>query len=309
VSSDAPSPDVQITDALAFAARERLVAALRRLGVGPGRVVYLGLDLAGLALPRWPRPTDAAAMRARRAEVCAFVHDAVREAVGESGTLLVPTFSYDYARRGAPYDHESSPAELGPFPEWYRRREGVIRSLHPLFSVAGKGPRAAAILERTGRSAFGVTSPFGRLTAEDALFVSLGVTMARWLTFAHHLEQIAGVNYAYNKAFTQPVRRGGVEVPGPFLAFVRYLGAGVDIALDGLEGAVREAGALLEDHGEAGLLQTASARDVERIGLEMLARNPFAFIKTPVVVHVDGGGGREQPDAAAANVRLGRLAI
>jgi hypothetical protein len=165
------------------------------------------------------------------------------------------------------------------------------------------------MLERTGRSAFGVLSPFGRLAGEDVLFVSLGLSLARWLTFAHHLEQIAGVNYAYNKAFTQPVRRGGAEVPGPFLAFVRYLGAGVDIALDGLEEALRQAGALREDRGEAGFLQTAAARDVERIGLEMLARDPFAFIKTPVVVHVDSGGGLAQPDAAAANVRLGRLAI
>jgi aminoglycoside N3'-acetyltransferase len=160
-------------------------------------------------------------------------------------------------------------------------------------------------LEQTGRSAFGASSPFGRLTAEDALFVSMGVELARWLTFAHHLEQVAGINYAYNKAFTHPVRAHRAEVPGPFFAFVRYLGAGVEIALDGLEEAVRQAGDLREDRGEAGFLQTAAARDVERIGLEMLARDPFAFIDTPVVVHVDNPGSAPQPDAAAVNVRLG----
>ncbi len=295
-------------DALTAPVHARLVATLRALGAARGRVVYLGLDLAGLALPRWPAPRDAAAMRARRGEICAFVHGAVREAVGETGTILVPAFSYDYARRGTPFDLESSPAELGPFPEWFRRREGAIRSLHPLFSVAGEGPRAVAILERTGRSAFGPMSPFGRLASEDVLFVTLGLNLARCMTFAHHLEQIAGVNSSYNKAFTHPVRAGGIEVPGPFFAFVRYLGAGIDIALDGLEDAVRQAGALGEHRGEAGFLQAASARDVERIGLDMLARDPFAFIGTPVVVHVDSPGSTPQPDAAGVNFRLGPLA-
>lgn len=283
---------------------ERLVAALRAVGVRPGRVVYLGVDLAGIALPRWPVPRTAEDMRSRRVRVCAFVRDAVRAAVGAEGTILVPAFTYDYARSGTPYDHDTSPAELGPFPEWFRRQDGVIRSFHPLFSVSGEGPRAEAILDDAGRAAFGPSSPFGRLTAEDALFVSLGVNLAHWLTFAHHLEQIAGVNYSYSKAFTRPVRRSGLEVTGPFFAFVRYLGNGIDIALDGLESAVRDTGALQEHRDEAGFFQAAAAADVERIGLAMLARNPFAFIRRPVVVHVDAPGATRQPDAAARNFRL-----
>ncbi len=281
-----------------------LVAALRAVGITNGATVYLGTDLSGIALPRWPAPRDAAAMRRHREAVCRFVYDAVRGAIGPDGSIFAPAFSYDYARSGTPYEHETSPAEVGPFTEWFRRRAGVERSLHPLFSVCGEGPAASAVLSDTGRSAFGTLSSFARLSEHGTIFVSLGVALPRWLTYAHHLEQLAGVNHAYHKAFTVPVRRNGEVVPGPFLAFVRYLGAGVDIALDGLEAALRDAGALQESRTDAGLLQAVAAADVDRVGLAMLKENPGAFIAAPVDIHVDVPGSRAQPDGLARTVRF-----
>jgi aminoglycoside 3-N-acetyltransferase len=286
------------------AVRERLVAALHRLGVQPESVVYLGLDLTGIALPRWPAPRGREAMRERRDQLCRFVHGCVREAIGPAGTVLAAAFSYGYARHGTPYEHETSPAEVGPFPEWFRRQAGVRRSFHPLFSVCGEGPAAAAILEKTGRSAFGAGSPFARLAARGTIFVSLGVALARWLTYAHHLEQLAGVNHAYHKIFTVPARRGGVEVPGPFLAFVRYLGAGVEISLDRFEAALRRDGALRESRDEAGFLQAVACADVDRIGLALLQEDPAAFIAAPVDIHIDAPGARRQPDGPRPTVRF-----
>lgn len=285
-------------------ARRRLTDGLARLGVARGGTVYLGIDFIGLGLPRLPAARDPEALNALRGRICGFVRDAVRDAVGTEGTILVPAFSYGYARHRTPYEHESSPAEVGPFTEWFRRQPGVIRSFHPLFSVCGEGPAAAAILEGTGRSAFGALSPFARLASHDTVFVSLGVPLAKWFTYAHHLEQLAGVNHAYHKAFTIAARRGGVDQPGPWLAFVRYLGAGVDISLTGLEERLRAEGALRESRDEAGLLQCVGVADVDRIGLAMLADDPGAFIAAPVTIHVDAPGAGRQPDGPGAVTRF-----
>lgn len=285
-------------------ARRRLVTALVDLGVTSGSVVYLGVDLSGIALPRRPVPRDAVAMRGYRDAMCQFVYDAVRAAIGTRGTIFSPAFSYDYARSGTPYDHENSPAEIGPFPEWFRRKPGVLRSLHPLFSVCGEGPAAVPVLSDTGRSAFGALSPFARLTEFGTTFVSLGVALSRWLTYAHHLEQVAGVNHAYHKVFTVPVRRGGEVMPGPWLAFVRYLGAGIEIQLDTFEDQLRQRGALRETRGEVGLLQTVKAVDVDRVGLALLKENPAAFIGAPIDIHIDVPGARAQPDGSVRTVRF-----
>jgi aminoglycoside 3-N-acetyltransferase len=285
-------------------ARRRLVAALAALGVAHGGTVYLGIDLAGLGLPRFPAARGAEAMQALRDRICGFLHRAVREAVGPGGTILAPAFSYGYARHRTPYEHEASPAEVGHFTEWFRRQPDVIRSFHPLFSVCGEGPAAAAILEDTGRSAFGALSPFARLAAHGTRFVSLGVPLAKWLTYAHHLEQLAGVNHAYHKAFTVPARRGGVDQPGPWLAFVRYLGAGVDISLGGFEERLRADGALHESRDEAGFLQCVAVSDVDRVGLAMLAGDPGAFIASPVTIHIDAPDTGRQPDGPGQVTRF-----
>lgn len=280
-----------------------LTQCLRRLGLAAGDVAYLGIDLGGLKPPALPLPRNAAEMRARREAVFLHVYDAVRAVVGEAGTILVPAFSYDYARNATPYDHETTPSEVGPFTEWFRTRPGVIRSLHPLFSVCGEGPVAAAILDNCGRSAFGPTSPFGRLSAHDVKFVSLGVHLAKWFTYAHHLEQLAGCNHAYHKLFNVPVSKAGRPVEGPFLAYLRYLGAGIDLAIAKFEDQLRAAGVLREDEAE-GLVQIVTARDAERVGLDMLATDPWAFIARPVEVHVETPGGGTQPYGRAAVHRL-----
>lgn len=284
----------------------RLVAGLTALGLKPGQVIYLGLDLGGIPLPAGAPPRTREAMAAYRHGLCAFVLDSLRRVVGDTGTILVPAFSYSYARHATPYEHETSLAELGPFTEWFRNQPGVIRSFHPLYSLCGQGPQAAAILEDVGKSAFGALSPFARLTGKDTMFVSLGAALAKWFTYAHHLEQLAGVNHAYHKAYTVPARRRGVEIEGPFLAFVRYLDAGVELAIGKLEERLRAEGTLAEIIEPGMLLQAASAVDVDRIGLAMLKADPCAFIETPATIHIDTPGAARQPDGRGIVTRFTR---
>ena len=91
------------------------------------------------------------------------VIDALLETVGREGTIVMPTHSTNLAKvklapkeaaAGAlwlyqvlPYNHKEAPCSTGVIPETFRKRKGVMRSLHPRFSVAATGPKAKEIVE------------------------------------------------------------------------------------------------------------------------------------------------------------------
>ena len=276
-------------------ARSALGAVLRSVGVERGDTLYLGVDMARVILPRYPAALDRESMRARAEKWCAFLLSVLLDAVGPDGTLLAPTFTYAYARLGTPYEHETSPSETGPFTEHLRRQPSAVRSLHPLNSIAGLGRRAREILGDTGRAGYGARSPFARLAANETKFLFLGANLGIALTHAHHLEHMYGVNHMYHKLYRFPVRKDGMEVPGPWLCFVRYLGVGIEPRIGALEERLRSRGLLAEAGPLETPVQLARCADVEAIGYQMLDENPAAFLTNPVDIQVADPGAAQTP--------------
>ena len=229
-----------------------------------------------------------------------YLLDVLLEVLGPDGTLLAPAFSYDYARNGTPYHHERSPSEVGPFTEFFRKSKGVVRSLHPLHSVVGIGPKTTEILDDVGRSAFGPRSPFGRLQKTGCKFLCLGVSLGKSLTYAHHMEQVYGVNHMYNKVFNTPVFVSGVKQAGAWLCFVRYLGVGLEAQIGNLETKLREDGLLKETSRWEHPMQLVHVTHAEEIGFRQLEENPCSWLKEPIEIHIEAPGARRQEALAKA---------
>jgi len=257
-----------------------LTDCLRQLGVTTGAVVYVATDLTRLPLPTLDRSVIANASE-RRLQRLEWVYQSVLHAIGKEGTLVVPTFSYDYARNHTPFVYESSPSEVCNFSEYIRCKPNAVRSLHPLFSITAIGPDANAICSDVGRSAYGARSAFAKLLEVDATFVFLGAPLRESLTYAHHLEHLYGVNHYIHKAFDAPVFKNQQKVAGPWFAFVRYLGCGIDITVKRLEEHLRKHDLLRELRTRRGELQVAKCADVHREGLRCLDDNPWFFIEQP----------------------------
>jgi aminoglycoside 3-N-acetyltransferase len=257
----------------------RFLEGLTQLGLNPGDTVYLAIDMGVIGFPKIKVPFTKEGFRQRERAWCDFVFEGIFDVIGENGTLLTPTFSYDYARSQTPYHHETSPSEIGPFTEYLRTRPDSVRSLHPLFSISGVGKNAHAILDNVGKSAYGLCSPFMRLSRYQTKFLFLGTTI-RNMTYFHHLEQLYGVNHMYNKVFDTEVFKDGEVVPGPWLAFVRYLGRGVEAEIEKLEDFLRERSFVQEC--ERLSAQLVSIEKVNLVAEEMLILNPWICTRKPV---------------------------
>jgi aminoglycoside 3-N-acetyltransferase len=127
------------------------------------------------------------------------VIDALLQAVGAQGTVLVPTLTGSEAlsaQNPPRFDPRQTPCWTGRIPETFRRRPEAIRSLHPTHSVAAIGARARDLTvgHEYAITPCGPDSPYGRLAASGGYILLLGVTHNVNTTF-HHVEESVGVPY------------------------------------------------------------------------------------------------------------------
>ncbi|MFI7388146.1 aminoglycoside N(3)-acetyltransferase [Streptomyces sp. NPDC049813] len=129
---------------------------------------------------------------------------ALRTALGEDGTLVVPTFTPHIsdprpevpladagaakARAAVPLFTDTTPTGMGALPNALLARPGRLRGRHPQASVAALGPLAADITrDQPYNEALGSDSPFARMYRLGAYILLLGVGHNR-NSFLHHAE-------------------------------------------------------------------------------------------------------------------------
>ncbi len=161
--------------------RDELAEFFTELGVRPGGVLMVHASLAG------------AGVRA------ADVRDALLDALGPDGTLVVPTFTPEnsftsrayktltaamseseeavFRASVPPFDPATTPCPtMGVLAECVRTTPGSVRSGHPHTSLAGLGPRAGELLGgHDPHCHLGETSPMAELYAADAHVLLLRV--------------------------------------------------------------------------------------------------------------------------------------
>lgn len=122
--------------------------------------------------------------------------EALCQAVGEEGTVVVPTYpmrgsSDAYLARNPRFDSRKTPSQVGLLTELFRRMPGAVRSLHPTHSVAARGAKAIELTKghELCDTPFDENSPFHRMYEGDALVLNLGVQTVSFRHLADHLIQ------------------------------------------------------------------------------------------------------------------------
>lgn len=260
------------TGARAELSRAAVAQQLRALGVRPGGVLLVHTSFRAV------RPVEGGP---------AGLIDALRDALGAGGTLVMPSWS---GNDDEPFDPLRSPAapDLGVVADTFWRLPAAVRSNHP-FAAAALGPHAGRITaDPLPLPPHGPASPVGRVHELDGQVLLLGVGHSEDTTL-HLAELLAGVPYRAPRHCTvlengHPIR---VEYGENDHCCLRFALADDWLRARGLqsEGRVGYAHARL-----------ARARHIVDLAREQLSRDPLLFLHP-------AGASCEECDAARQSLR------
>lgn len=160
------------------------------------------------------------------------VIDALLDALGPEGTLIMPTFNFDFCD-GATFDVRETPSQMGALTEIVRTNPNARRVGHPIYSFAVLGRLADEAAAIDNVSSYGADSLFGRLREWDGKIMVIGLPYNESMTFFHHIEEMEGCGYRYMKPFTAPyVDLAGNRAERTVTIFVRDIDRGVETMVD-----------------------------------------------------------------------------
>lgn len=167
--------------------KERLIDDLKNIGIQKGDSILTHSSLSKIGFVEGGPKT---------------IVDALFDVVGETGTLLFPTFpasgrNKTHLETHPFFDIKNTPSQMGVITEYFRKLDGVYRSFHPTDSVCAKGPLA----EFYTNSHFGQLtpynecSPFRKLCEKRGKILMLGTTLNGACVNLHTLEDAVEFKY------------------------------------------------------------------------------------------------------------------
>jgi len=155
------------------------------------------------------------------------VVNALEAALGPEGTLIMPTFNFDF-NKGQPWDVRSTPSQMGILTELVRKDPRAKRVFHPIYSFAILGKHAEMLGNLRYKSSYERSSVFGKLRDLDGKIMVIGLSYTNSMTFFHHIEQMEGVDYRFLKQFAGEVTDwDGTTKTDTFEMLVRDIDKGV----------------------------------------------------------------------------------
>jgi len=171
--------------------KQEIIQKLEKVGVEKGDIIYVAsfMPIMGNS------PT-----------ILDDTNNALIEAVGDQGTVIMPVFNWDYCH-GSIFDPLETVSQVGILTENFRRRRGVLRNISPPWcTYAAAGKKAGEIAEINGTSAFGSDGVSQYLLDENVRYVLIGCNYNDSVIHVHWLEEKFEVPYRYWKQFKGKVR-------------------------------------------------------------------------------------------------------
>lgn len=195
--------------------RSDLISFLAEMGVTSGRTVFVQsgmlsfMEAARIVTPK---------------KLPELILDSLVEAVGERGTVVMPSFTTNCARKGLPFDLYQTVSDSGALVEYMRKRPGTLRSLHPVNSIIACGNLAEFLTKNVSSGSYSWDSPFDRMASCDTVILCMGMKTNLSNSFSHYAETRSNLPYLYNKVLDYiTVSVNGVPVSKQFYMTVRYL--------------------------------------------------------------------------------------
>ncbi|MBQ9590342.1 MAG: AAC(3) family N-acetyltransferase [Butyrivibrio sp.] len=151
--------------------------------------------------------------------------DSFIDCIGSEGTLLVPTFNFDFSNKGF-YDYKNTKCTTGALGNIALERSDFKRTWNPMHSYAIWGKYKDELCSIQNLNSFGQDSPFAWMYKNNAIQILLGTDYQRGMTFVHYVETKEKVPYRFHKEFTGTyVKADGtsstitIEYPAKYLEY------------------------------------------------------------------------------------------
>ena len=130
-----------------------------------------------------------------------MIIDMLIEKIGKNGTLLFPTYNWDFCR-GIEFNYKKTKSYCGSLSNAALERKDFKRTRNPIYSFAVTGKDKNLICDMKHENCFSLDSPFGYLIKNKGknLFIDLHYRKGGF-TFVHIVEQKAGSSNRYFKKF------------------------------------------------------------------------------------------------------------
>jgi aminoglycoside 3-N-acetyltransferase len=202
------------------------------------------------------------------------VIDALLAALGPDGTLIMPTFNFDF-NKGKPWDVRSTPSQMGILTEFVRKDPRARRIFHPIYSFAIVGKHAEMLGSLRYKSSYERGSVFGKLRDLDGKIMVIGLSYTHSMTFFHHIEQMEGVDYRFLKQFTGEVTDwDGITKVDTFEMLVRDVDMGVITEVNPMGELMEKAGVIKSKKIGAADVKLMKANEVYAFTAREMRRDP-----------------------------------
>jgi len=163
---------------------ERIASDLKALGIQRGDVILVHSSLKSLGYVEGGPET---------------VIQGLVKATGDDGTLLMPALSYMQNPHHI-HNTRETPSNVGAIPEYFRKRAGTLRSIHPTHSVCGIGKAVSKLFKyhHLDDTPCGPNSPLNRMIDSGAKIIMLGCGL-RPNTTMHALEEYENPPYLFGE--------------------------------------------------------------------------------------------------------------
>ncbi len=192
--------------------KQDLIKAFRCAGVQEGDILYCHVAMTKIGKPKEQMEGKT------RFDV---IYDALTEVLGGEGTIITPTYTYSFCK-GEIYDPAESASCVGFFGENLRKLPGARRSMDPIFSSAGVGPRVDGLFRDLPNESFGKDCLFDRMEKAGAKLCNIGVDLF-FTTANHFVQAMFGVPYRFPKLFSGHSRVDGKLIEQSWIYYVRSL--------------------------------------------------------------------------------------
>ena len=202
------------------------------------------------------------------------VIDALLHVLGDEGTLIMPTFNFDFCK-GKPWDLRSTPSHMGAITNIVREHPDAKRVFHPIYSFAILGKHAEFLTRERYKSSYERNSLFCKLRELDGKIMVVGLSYNDSMTFFHHVEELEGADYRYMKEFTGMVTdENGNTYEDTFTMLVRDVEKGVQTMVDPMGALMETGGVITVQQIGAAKVSLMKANDVYEFTAREMRRDP-----------------------------------